>query len=240
MRFCSAPRSNQLNISQANVGCPECGALEDVLPLNPRSIARCRLCQYPLERRSGRSLTAALACAASTFLLLFPANFATLISVRLLDGERTSLLASGIVGTGREGWTILALLLGLFGIVLPFVRFGGLVVVLGAIRFGKRFRSMGALFRWTLWLDVWAMPDVYLVGCFIGYARVTQNLHATIDAGGYCFIVAAILSMITRATLDRRFVWRAIAPDNPLDAHGPMLSCTTCDLIAPPLRRSCR
>lgn len=215
------------------IGCPECGALEDVPHLNSRTIARCRLCEYPLERRSGRSVAAALACTLTTFLLFFPANLATLMTVRMLDGERSSLLVSGIIGIWREGWTVLALLLFLFGIVLPFVRFGGLAVVLVALRLRKRFRHIGSLFRWTLWLDIWTMPDVYLVGCFIGYARVTQNLHATIGAGGYCFIVAAIMSMITRATLDRRVVWRWIAPDPPLDWEGPALSCTTCDLVAP-------
>ena len=215
------------------IGCPECGALEDVPPLTSRAIARCRLCNYPLERRSGRSLTAALACASTTFVLLFPANLATLISVHMLGGERSSLLASGIVGMWREGWLILAALLGMFGIVLPFVRFGGLVAVLGAVRFRKRFRGMGALFRWTLWLDAWAMPDVYLIGCFIGYTRVTQNLAATIGPGGYCFIVAAIMSMLTRATLDRRTVWRAIAPERRFDLGGRTVSCLSCDLVAP-------
>ena len=215
------------------IGCPECGALEDVPQLTPRAIARCRLCNYPLERRSGRSLTAALACASTTFVLMFPANLATLISVHVLGAERSSLLASGIVGMWREGWLMLALLLGMFGIVLPFARFGGLALVLGAVRFGKRFRGIGALFRWTLWLDVWAMPDVYLIGCFIGYVRVTQNLHATIGPGGYCFVVAALMSMLTRATLDRRTVWRAILPERPFEPGEHMISCLSCDFVAP-------
>nr|WP_318290024.1 paraquat-inducible protein A [Paraburkholderia sp. BL8N3] len=116
--------------------------------------------------------------------------------------------------------------------VSAFLRFGGLVVVLGALRLDKRFRGIGALYRWTLWLDAWAMSDVYLVGCFIGYARVTQNLSGTIGAGGYCFIVAAVMSMLTRATLDRRSVWCAIASDRPLDPDEQAISCTTCNLVA--------
>jgi paraquat-inducible protein A len=215
------------------IGCPECGTVEDVPPLTSRAIARCRVCHYPLERRSGRSVAAALACALTTFVLLFPANLAPLITVHMLGSERSSLLASGIVTMWREGWPILALLLGAFGIVLPFVRFGGLVVVLGAISFGHRFRRAGALFRWTLWLDAWAMPDVYLVGCFIGYARVTQNLTATIEPGGYCFAAAAIMSMITRATLDRRSVWRAIAPEQTIEPDERSISCVACDLVVP-------
>jgi paraquat-inducible protein A len=213
------------------IGCPECGALEDIPPLTARCLARCRVCHYPLERRSGRSLNAALALSTTTFVLLFPANLAPLMTVDFLGTEHSSVLASGIVSMWNDGWVILAALLGMFGIVLPFVRFGALAFVLATIRFGWPF-SIGAFFRWALWLDIWAMPDVYLVGCFVGYARVTQDLSGTIGAGGYCFIAAALASMLTRASLDRRTVWRAIAPDQELTSGEPVLSCTACDLVA--------
>ncbi|MGF6413928.1 paraquat-inducible protein A [Paraburkholderia sp. MM5482-R1] len=215
------------------IGCPECGALEDIPPLTAHTYARCRACHFPLERRSGRSQTAALACASATFVLLFPANLAPLMYVHMLGVERSSLLSSGIVQMWNDGWFILAVLLGTFGIVLPFIRFGGLVIVLAALRLGRRTRGIGALFRWTTSLDIWAMPDVYLVGCFVGYARVTQNLTGTIAPGGYCFIAAALLSMLTRASLDRRTVWRAIAAENELPEHEAPLSCTVCDLVVP-------
>jgi paraquat-inducible protein A len=218
------------------IGCPECGALEDIPPLTARTLARCRICRYPLERRSGRSVNAALACASTTFILLLPANLAPLMTVEMLGAERSSVLSSGIVDMWNGGWVILALLLGAFGIVLPFVRFGGLAIVLGAVRFGWRFKHIGVLFRWTLWLDIWAMPDVYLVGCFVGYARVTQNLTGTIGAGGYCFITAALMSMVTRAALDRRTVWRAIEPEENLQDDEPAISCTACDLVQPASR----
>lgn len=215
------------------IGCPECGSLEDIPPLDARSLAVCRICHYPLERRSGRSTQAALACATATFVLLLPANLAPLMTVKMLGTQHSSVLASGIVVMWNEGWVILALLLGTFGIVLPFVRFGGLALVLGAVHAGRRFKGIGRLFRWTLVLDVWTMPDVYLVGCFVGYARVTQDLTGTIGAGGYCFIAAALLSMITRALVDRRTVWRAIAAEGDLTGDEPVVSCLVCDLIQP-------
>jgi paraquat-inducible protein A len=215
------------------IGCPECGALEDIPPLDAGSIARCRICRYPLERRSGRSTQAALACAATTFVLLLPANFAPLMTVQMLGTEHSSFLASGIVVMWNEGWIILALLLGTFGILLPLVRFGGLALVLAAVHLGRPFKGIGTLFRWTLMLDVWAMPDVYLVGCFVGYVRVTQDLTGTIGAGGYCFIAAALLSMVTRALVDRRTVWRTIAEERKPVGNEPLVSCLACDLIQP-------
>jgi len=177
-----------------------------------------------------------MACSLATFVLLIPGNLAPLMTVDLLGAERSSVLASGIATMWKGGWVLLALLLGMFGIVLPFVRFGALAIVLGAVRMGRCFKHIGALFRWVLWLDIWAMPDVYLLGCFVGYSRVTQNLSGRIGAGGYCFIAAALLSMLTRAALDRRTVWRAIAPDRKWPRGQAVLSCTVCDLVEPASR----
>jgi paraquat-inducible protein A len=77
------------------------------------------------------------------------------------------------------------------------------------------------------------MPDVFLLGAFVGYSRVAANLNVTIAWGGYCFIAAAFLSMISRASLDRRRIWRLIAEDPPVVDRAPMLSCSTCDLVLP-------
>lgn len=92
---------------------------------------------------------------------------------------------------------------------------------------------LGPIFRWAVWLDQWSMPDVFLLGSLVGYFRLEQNLQVTIDAGGYCYAAAAILTMICRASLDKRSVWRDIAPERTA-AEGDTLSCTTCDLVLPP------
>lgn len=215
------------------IGCPECGALEDTSALAGRMLARCRVCHYPLERASGRSVSAALACSLTTFVLLLPGNLSPLMTVHMLGAERSAQLGSGIVDMWNEGFEILAVILGMTGIVLPLVRFSALSVVLSAVLLHWRPHWLGRCYRWTLWLDAWAMPDVYLVGCFVGYARVTQELTTSIDAGGYCFIAAAFMSMLTRATLDRRTVWRALAPERQVTPGERVLSCTACDLIAP-------
>ena len=216
------------------LGCPECGALAETSALTGRRMmARCNVCHYPLERASGRSVSAALACSLTTFVLLLPGNLSPLMTVHLLGAERSAQLASGIVVMWREGFQLLAVVLGLTGIALPLVRFSALSVVLAAVLWGWRPRWLGSCYRWTLWLDPWSMVDVYLIGCFVGYTRVTQQLTGSIDAGGYCFVVAAFMSMLTRATLDRRTVWRAISPERHAAPGERVLSCTACDLIAP-------
>jgi paraquat-inducible protein A len=75
---------------------------------------------------------------------------------------------------------------------------------------------------------------VFLIGLAVGYSRIEANLPVTFGWGGFCFVAAAFLSMLSRAALDRRTVWRAIEVEQPaFGPHDPVLSCTACDLVLP-------
>jgi len=189
-------------------------------------MALCPCCRGILERTGGRSLTAGLACA---------------ISAHFAGHVRQARLATGIVQLGGNGWVLLAVLLFAVAVVLPFVRFGLLILTLACLRFGRTLPALGWMFRWSLILDLWSMPDVCLIGCAIGYSRAAAQTHVSIDAGGLCFIAAALLAMLTRATLDRRTIWRRIAQDPaPLPLPEPLLSCLACDLVLPATREESR
>ena len=207
--------------------------LQELPRLTPRAKAMCGLCRAALEATSGRSTTAALACALGTFLLLIPGNVLPLIHVHLFGMHARNRLFAGISILWHNQWILLAGLSAAFAIVLPFIRFGLLSAVLGALRVGKRPPWLGPGFRWAVWLDLWAMSDVFLLAGFVGYYRLVQALQVSIDWGGYCYMAAAFLTMLSRATLDRRTVWRAIAPEQEPPAGEPVLSCTTCDLVQP-------
>jgi paraquat-inducible protein A len=168
--------------------------------------------------------------ALGTLLLLFPANLMTLLSITIAGVERSSILSSGIVGMAQQGWPLLAIVAGAQAVILPFARFGLLSAALAAIRLNLRHRSAGRMFRWAERLVLWAMPDVFLIGAAVGYSRVAARIPITIGSGGWFLIGAAILAMLTRASLDRRAIWRMIGPSP--DTHGgEVIGCGTCDLV---------
>ena len=179
-------------------------------------------------------MTGGLACAVATLLLLFPANLLPLMSVSILGMTRDGEISSGVASFWNGQWVLIAVLVAAFAMVLPFVRFGLLAAVLGYIRLGRRAEWLGRAFRWSLRLDQWAMPDVFLIGFGIGYSRVASNLTVNIEAGGFCLIAAALLCMLSRAILDRRTVWRAIGPERAApDPRGTVISCELCELVLP-------
>jgi paraquat-inducible protein A len=217
------------------IACPDCGTLEDLPRLRRRDTAVCVRCRSDLEKTSGRSIGAALACSFATLLLLIPVNVLPLLRVDIFGMHSQNITGAGVALLWMRGWILLAGLSALFIILLPFLRFGLLSAVLATLRFGRRPSWLGVAFRWSLWLDPWAMIDVYLLAGCIGYFRLINidEAHVIIEPGGACFIAAAFLTMLSRATLDSRTVWRAIGGETQARGDEPMLGCTTCDLVVP-------
>lgn len=216
------------------IACSHCGTVQELPPVPSGSVALCPVCENHVERSAGRSLDAALACSLGTLILLFPANLLPLMSVSLLGVTRSSRIGSGVVALWQGHWVIVAAIVGACAVILPLVRFGLLSTVLACLRLRYRPPWLGRAFRWAMMLDQWAMQDVFLLGAAVGYSRVSANLDVTIGWGGICLILAALLSMLSRAALDRRVSWRAIAADpGPLAPDQPVISCTVCNLAFP-------
>ena len=217
------------------IACPDCGTLAELSPLPPRSRSICWLCRRDLEKTSGRSITAALACALGTVLLLVPANALPLLRIDLFGIQSQNAIGGGIASLWNNQWFLISAATTAFVIILPFVFFGLLSAVLGCLRFGYRPPWLAAAFRWSAWLDLWAMPDVFLLASFVGYYRLIHLSQAdvSIAPGGACFLAAGFLAMLTRAALDRRTVWRMLGPVEAVPLDADTLSCTTCDLVRP-------
>jgi paraquat-inducible protein A len=116
--------------------------------------------------------------------------------------------------------------IGLFVVVFPLVRFGLLTAVLANLKLGRRTPWLGRAFRWSNTLRIWAMPEVFLLGLWVAYARLSATVSVRLDTGAICFIGAGLLALFTRAALDRRAVWEAIAPSS--TAHPADMTLVTC------------
>ena len=227
-------RSGKLTaLSAPLIACPHCATIQLMPPAPKRGRIACMRCADVLERTSGRSVRGTLACALTTLVLLVPANTMTLLTVHAPAGLVSSIhLASGVHTVWSQGWPLMALVCALEGIILPFVRFTLLSAVLTAVRLNRHYGWMGPTFRYAELLDAWAMADVLLLGATIGWGRVEALIPVHIDAGGWCLVGAGFMTMLTRACLDKRAVWRRIAAPR-IDAGTDRIGCTTCDLVLP-------
>ena len=216
----------------AVVGCPGCGEIQHVPELARGDAARCGRCHSELERTRGTATGAAAALAATTFLLLIPANLMPLYRVELLAGSRASHVASGVRLFWDQHWPLPAIAMLVFVCILPLLRFGLLAVVLGAVHLGRASPRLGPAFRVAQTLGVWAMPEVMLLGIYVAYGRLAALFDLKVGEGAFFMAAATVAALLTRALIDERAVWRAIRPDATAP-NGPALSCQACALVLP-------
>jgi paraquat-inducible protein A len=212
--------------------CRNCGLLQIQPPAERRDIIFCSRCKTQLEHSAGKSLDATLACSVAIMLLLIPAWTAPFLTASALGTTRTSFLPMSVSVVWRDGSPLLALCMFLFVLTFPLIRFGGLTAVLLTLRLGWRPTWQTQAFRICNALQVWAMLDVFLLGLMVAYFRLRSSLEVTLGAGAICFIIAGLLSLVARATLDKAQVWRLIGPDR-RSIRGPSMVCLSCELVMP-------
>lgn len=217
-------------------GCDECGALQAAPALPGGAVLTCAVCESTLERSHGRSLAAALAFAVAGLLLLIAANLEPFLGTSIFGVARQSWMISSASAMLSNGLPELAIAIGLFSVALPLVHLGLLTAVLGTLQTRRRPQWLGPAFRLANALQTWAMLDVFLLGCVVAVARLRTELTVVLDLGAYCFLGAAILSLLVRATLDTDAAWRAIAADAADRSEvgtAPSLCCNVCKLVVP-------
>lgn len=220
------------------IACPDCGTLLSFPALPRRSTAICLRCGTQIATTVGRSLDAALVCTFATLALLPTVDTLPLLKAELLGQTSQTSLVASVAHLWHQGWIALAGLSVIFVIILPALRTGLLTLVLGTLRSGFRPPWLGCAFRWTVWIDRWAMLDVFLVAVAVGYYYLAtiEHLDVTIEGGGRVLLAAGVLTMLSRAMLDERTVWRAIGGESAAVPGDGAIGCATCGLLQPPAR----
>ena len=160
-----------------------------------------------------------------------PANLETLLTTNALGVSRHSILASTAGSLLTDGWPFLALIVLFCVVILPLVRFGLLTAVLGSLLLERPRAGLGRMFRWANMLETWAMTDVFLLAFAVAYARLEAAISVHLGLGALAMMAAAVLSLFTRAVLDKAAVWRRIAPDTAPPDLIAAVACTQCDLL---------
>jgi paraquat-inducible protein A len=233
----------------ARVACPDCGLVQRLPALTGWNFAECRRCARLLAGPAVGRVDAPLALALAALLLLIPATVEPLLSVASHGASRTCWLSSGIAGLWQQGFVPLAVIVGAFCVVLPYIYLVALITVLAGLRLRAR-AHLGSVFRWIMGLRPWMMLEIFLVGCFVAYSRLRLVVDVHVLAGGWCLMAATGALLFALTQLDERTVWEALPLRHVAgqtrwhwgrragDRRGPdrAIACTACELLVAGVR----
>jgi paraquat-inducible protein A len=233
--------------------CPDCGLMQIIPPLQPGAKAICLRCDALLRHTRRDPLLLPLALNISALILFLLGATLTMMSVSTAGQHRVAGLLTGPVEMEQYGlWEISAVVL-VTTVAAPLVRVLGMLAVLLGLRLAQPPAELRTIFAWVEHLRPWSMVEIYLLGLFVAYVRLSDM--AVVDLGPAVFALGGLMVIMVLAdyTLDHQAVWEALRPrmrrrhghsHPPAELPGPhqhrwRIGCDTCGLVsrsAPGLR----
>jgi paraquat-inducible protein A len=221
--------------------CPDCGLLQYVAVPPLRHAATCERCDAVLWRRRSDPTERALAMGVVALVCYLLLVSTPLLSVEVGGRERVSGIISLPLGFDQRGMPLLAVLVLGTIIAAPLVRIALTVIVLGGVRRSPaRPAVLAHLARLRGVLAPWSMPEVFLLGVFVAYTRLSALAPAQLGIAGFALGALVLAKVATEVLLDEHMMWERISPSppasSPLFSPGPprwrLIACTSCGLLA--------
>ncbi len=216
--------------------CRGCGLFQHVPPLGPGESALCRRCDGTIRVGRKDSLNRTLACALSALLL-----FIIALQLPFMDVSAAGVTYKANIFTGpsmldvRGMWEIsVIVLVTLVG--MPAVQFMLLLAVLIGLKLKHPPAVLPLLFGFVERVRPWSMIEVFLLGVFVAYTRLTAI--ATVSVGPALFALGGVMLCLIAADveLDHEEVWDQMAQKGLLKLRPPpeghkRIACDCCGLV---------
>lgn len=226
--------------------CPVCGQFQTMPQLEKRASACCLRCGTLLRQQrtdpAGRGLALAVA-AVLTFVLAATLPF---MHLDLGGGSQTTMIAGPEALEQAGMWELGAVVLGTT-MLAPLAKLLAVIWVLVGLRQPQPPRHLTMVFRWVEYLTPWSMIEVFMLGVFVAYTKLSDL--APVEVGGAVYALGALMLMMAAvdAVLDHEAIWERLepaalheraavpggTPAQPAPSHdGTLIACDACGEVS--------
>ncbi len=167
--------------------------------------------------------------ALAALVLLLPANLWPILEIEYLGRVNASTVWSGCVALWDEGMWVVAAVVFLASIAVPFLKLGS-IFLLCWLDGSQRLVGLRIwLLRQTERFGRWSMLDVFLLAILVALVKLDTLSSARPGPGLFFFSAVVVLTMIASASFDSRSLWQELRTE--VDA-APRTASTTPPLAA--------
>jgi paraquat-inducible protein A len=183
-------------------------------PMPPGARAVCLRCDAVLRHTRRDPLLLPLALNISALVLFGLGATLSLMSVTSAGQQRVADLISGPKELEHYGLWEISLVVLVTTVVAPLVRVLGMLTVLIGLHLKRPPTWLPAIFAWVEHLRPWSMVEIYLLGLFVAYVRLSGM--AIVDVGPAIYALGALMLIMVLSDymLDEQAVWEAMEPPN--------------------------
>jgi paraquat-inducible protein A len=199
----------------SRVPCHVCGLTQTVPALQEGDAAHCSRCDAVVVDASGsarRHLGArrAGALALAALVLLVPANLLPILELEYLGRTKASTVWGGCVALWDDGMWVVATVVFLASIVVPFLKLGLIFVLAMLDGTGSAVDLRSRALRFIERIGRWSRLDVFLLAVLVAVVKLDSISSARPGAGLLFFAGVVVLTMLASASFDPAAAWREL------------------------------
>jgi paraquat-inducible protein A len=201
------------------LACRICGQAHLCEPMAKGWRAKCRKCGAVLVEKNSSSLHFTTAFVLAALLLYGPANFFPILRMNLYGATSENTVWDGCVRLYQDGDLVIAIIVFLASILVPFLKLLGLLFLVISARF-KLPKWQGARTRVYKIIDVigrWAMLDVFAVAVMVSLVKLSRLATVVPGSGALAFTGVVVFTFLASATFDPQLIWNYNDDTHPTD-----------------------
>jgi paraquat-inducible protein A len=192
------------------VACKTCGLVQRLAELSPGTIARCARCGWRLAKAEINSLGRTAAFALAALILYLPANIYPILTMDLYGVHSESTVWDGCQTLFEEGEFLVAVIVFLASILIPFLKLLGLFSLVVATKLNlPRWRQQRTwIYRILDAIGPWAMLDVFLLAVLVAVVRLGEIATVLPGPGLVAFTSVVVLTILATSSFDPIMIWQ--------------------------------
>jgi len=105
-------------------------------------------------------------------------------------------------------------------VAAPLARVLCMLGVLLGLRLKRPPSELRVVFAWVEHLRPWSMVEIYLLGLFVAYVRLSGMAVVDLGPAIYALFALMVIMVLADYTLDEQAVWEAMEPPNRRRRHA--------------------
>jgi paraquat-inducible protein A len=195
------------------IACHDCDLLQYKVPLKPEQSAQCIRCDAVLFHKKKDALDRTLSFALSGLIFFILANFFPFMTFQFEGRAQINNLITGVFELFDKGMLGLSILVFLTSIMAPLIKLLGMIYVLLPLKFNRTPWKLKTVFRAIQTLSPWAMMEVYLLGVFVAYVKLSDLAEVIPGIALYSFAGLILITAAADHSWDPEIVSERLNPN---------------------------
>ena len=193
---------------QSFIACHDCDLIQRLPHISDAGTVKCVRCGAVLHQKKRNSIERTLALTLAGIVLFILANSFPFLAFKLEAQVRQTTLLTGIRELHASGMSILAVIVLMTTVVVPFTQMLGMLYILLPLKFNRIPKGLPRVLRLIRNLQPWSMMEVFMLGILVSVVKLAKMAKIVPGIALYSFLALIFVLAAMTASLDTHLIWQ--------------------------------